>query len=227
MHLRRPILLAVGVLLSVSALGCASAGPDLRGPEGPNLMAAYSGDWILDPELSEDLDGKMRESMRVFGEPGAGGMTGGRSGGGRGGMTGGGGRGGMRPGGGLRGGMPGEGMDREEMRRSMEAIRGLARVPAELSITLQPEMVTLAQGVGNITSLTLGAREEKLRVGEATLEATARWTQEGIEINREMEMGGGIRDRIGLDESGNLIVKREVDLMSQSEKGTLVYRRKS
>ncbi len=45
-------------------LGCAGAGPDLNGPDGPNLMAAYSGDWVLDRDESDDLDQKMRVAMR-------------------------------------------------------------------------------------------------------------------------------------------------------------------
>jgi hypothetical protein len=90
-------------------------------------------------------------------------------------------------------------MDPEEMRRSIEAIRNLARVPAEVSLTLQPETVTFAQNAGNLLILTLGAPKEMVTLGEATLLCTARWKKDGIEIN----------------------------LMVQSVKGTLAYNRAS
>ncbi len=68
-----------GMLMSSAVVsGCAGSGPDLRGPEGPGLMAAYSGDWILLPTESDDLNAKVRDAMRG---PGAGGVSmGGRPG---------------------------------------------------------------------------------------------------------------------------------------------------
>jgi hypothetical protein len=38
-------------------------GPDLLGPRGPNLMAAYSGDWVLLRLESDDLAGKILETQ--------------------------------------------------------------------------------------------------------------------------------------------------------------------
>ena len=65
--------------------GCASGGPDLNGPEGPGLLAAYTGDWILIPAESEDLNAKMRDAERR--PAGGGGMAGGRPGGAGGGFS--------------------------------------------------------------------------------------------------------------------------------------------
>lgn len=205
-------------------LGCAGAGPDLNGPEGPNLMAAYSGDWVLDPAQSDDLDQELRASMRRSGGdlPG-GGMTGRRPGGtGGGGAGGGGGRGG-----GMQGGMGGSQMDPEAMRAAMDLLRGMARAPRELNLTLRPGTVTLAENAAAITVLNLGAEKEDIFQGGAKLLGTARWTKAGIEIKRELEMGGGIKDSFSLNESGSLVLRREVDMMRQSVKGELVYVRKS
>jgi len=40
-------------------------------------------------------------------------------------------------------------------------------------------------------------------------------------------MGGGVKDKISVNEEGNLVFKREIDLMGRTVKGTLVYQRKS
>jgi hypothetical protein len=217
------------IVFVVSALyACAGAGPDLRGPEGPGLMAAFSGEWVLVLDESEDLNEKMRGAMRdpSAGMPG-GGMTGGRTG--RGGMGGGrpGGMGGGRGGGGMRGGGGGMTMDPEEMRAAMDALRQISAVPDEMVLTLQVETVTLATDAANILVLTLGANEEEIGYGPATLFGTARWKKDGLEIERETEMGSGVKDVISVDQDGKLIVKREVDLMNRNVKGTLVYQRKS
>jgi hypothetical protein len=215
----------MALFLFTILIGCAGAGPDLNGLDGPGYMAAFSGDWVLVPSESEDLNGKMRDSMRdPTGRAGGGGMTGGRPGGG--GMTGDGGMRGGMSGGGRRGGMPGSGMDPEEMRRSMEAIRGMARAPREVSLTLRPETVTFTQNATTVLVLTLGAGREKVLQGETTFFATAKWTKNGIEINREVEMGGGVRDEVSVNEDGNLVLKREIDLLGRNVKGTLVYHRK-
>jgi len=177
----------------------------------------------LVPSESEDLNAKMRDSMRnPAGGPGGGGMTGDR--GGRGGMPGG---GGMRGGGGgMRGGMAGGEMDPEERRRSMEALRALSEVPGEISLSLRPEAITFTQAAANVLVLNLGAGKEEVLHGGLALLAEARWTKNGIEIDRETGQAGGIKDRFNLDENGNLILKREIDLMGRSVKGTLVYQRK-
>jgi hypothetical protein len=215
---------AGAALLSLAALqGCASAGPDLSGPEGPGIMAAYSGDWVLVPSESEDLNGKLRDSMRET----ASGMPGGRGGGG--GMSGGrpgGGGGGMPPGGGTRGGMPGGGRDPEEMRQAVEVIRGMAQVPGEFSLTLKPETVSFTQDAGNGFLLSLGAESERILQGGATILGKAKWTKDGVEIQRGLELGPGIKDKISLNDEGKLILKREIELMGGAVKGTLVYQRK-
>jgi hypothetical protein len=118
-------------------------------------------------------------------------------------------------------------MDPEEMRRSMEAIRGMAMVPGEVSLTLRPERVTFTQDATTVLVLTLGAEKEKTFQGGATFFATAKWTKSGLDINREMEMGGGVKDKVSVNEDGNLVLKREIDLMGRNVKGTLVYQRKS
>ncbi len=216
---------AVAVLLTVCT-GCASAGPDLNGPEGPAIMSSYSGDWVLDRAASEDLDQKMRESMRGgSGGPGFGGMGGGRPGGGRGGMPGAGGMGGGRPGGG--GGMMGGDMDPEEMMRAMEAIRSMAQPPEDVSLVLRPGSVTLTEASATVLMLTFGAERETVVQGQARLLASAKWLKKGIEIKREMERGGGVKDQFSLDEEGNLVLEREIDLMAGSVRGKLLYRRKA
>ncbi len=222
--------LSVGTVLFplTILLGCASAGPDLNGPDGPDFMAAYSGDWVLLPSESEDLNGKMRDSMRgSAGASGGGRMTGGRSGGGGGGMTGGGGMRGGRPGGSRGGGMAGGDMDPEEMRRSMEAIRNMASVPGEVSLTLRPETVTFTQNDAAALVLTLGAGKEEIRQGGVMFEASAKWTKSGLKIDREMEIGGGVEDKVSVNEEGNLVFNREINLMGRTVKGILVYQRKS
>ena len=126
----------------------------------------------------------------------------------------------------MRGGMPGTTMDPEERRLAMEAIRQLARVPGELVLALHPETVTLTQDAANVLLLTLGAGKEEILQGGVTLLGAAKWTKNGIEVDREMKMGGGVKDSFSLDDSGNLVLRREIDLMGQTVKGTLLYQRK-
>lgn len=184
-------------------------------------MAAYSGDWTIVPEESEDLNRKMFNSI----EDAASGRGGGGRPGGGGGMSGGGrrGGGGMAGGGGMRGGS--RTMDPEEMRRSMEVIRGIAQVPEVLFLNLEPETVTLSAGNSEALIMTLGSERAEVDRGGVTLLATAKWTARGIEITRELRRGGSVKDKISLDEEGNLVLEREIDLMTRSVEGTLVYRR--
>ena len=151
----------IGLSLGLALLaGCAGSGPDLKGPEGPSIMAAYSGDWVLDPTESDDLERKMREAMRLSpggGTPGLMGSGGaGRRGGG--GMPGGGIRGG---GGGMPGTMGGNQMDLEVRRAAMEAIREMAQAPTEFSLALQPETVAITPSTGRGLLMTIGAEEEQ------------------------------------------------------------------
>ncbi len=202
------------LFLSTFLVACASVGPDLNGPEGPSLMAAYSGIWTLVPEESEDLNRKLFNSV----EDAAAGRGGGGTSGRRGGMS-----GGMAGGGGRRGG--GGQMDPEEMRRSMEVIRRMAEVPRRLILDLEPEAVTLTEGGSGALVLPLGAGREDILQDGVTLFGSAKWTEKGIEISRELRQGGGVRDKISINEAGDLILVREIDLMGRGVDGTLVYRR--
>lgn len=123
--------------------------------------------------------------------------------------------------------MAGSGVDPEQMRATVEAMRQLAQVPAEISLALQPETVALTEDARAVLILTLGAEKDKMVQGGTLLIGSAKWTKKGIEVKRETEMGPGIKDEITLDESGRLLVKRDVNLMGRSVNGTLVYQRKS
>lgn len=202
------IPLATGLLA-----GCAGAGPDLRGPEGPSIMAAYSGDWVLDPTKSDNLDGMMREAMRGTGSGRPAGLMG--SGGP-----------GRRGGGGMPGGRGGSGMDPEAGRAAMEAIRELSQVPAEFSLVLRPETVGFTPTTGVAFLMTLGADRRNAFVSGATVMEEAHWTKNGIQIKREIELSGGVEDQLSLDDQGNLLLKRETQFRGGAVKGTLVYRRK-
>lgn len=215
----RTVLSAAGFL---SLMACGSAGPDLRGPQGPGLMSAYSGEWQLLRLESDNLREKMSDAR---GAPGGaqGGMPRGRGGGG---MT------GVRPGG---GGMPGggrggarggtlSGLSPEEMRAALAGVRALAAVPDEMTITLDVEAVTLASLNQALLSLTLNAEEaQRLHQGEVEFSAWAKWTKKGIEIERETAEGFAVRDELSIDEMGRLVMKREVLLMSRSVEAKLVY----
>ena len=125
----------------------------------------------------------------------------------------------------MRGGMPAPGMDPEEMRRSMEVIRTLSRTPAEISLALSPETVTFSRDSLGAVVLTLGADPEPMVQQGATLMGQAKWTKKGIEISRTLAPGPAIKDKLHLDEEGNLVLERKVELMGRSVEGTLLYRR--
>jgi hypothetical protein len=123
--------------------------------------------------------------------------------------------------------MMGEEMDPEEMMRVMETIRSMAQAPAELSLILRPGSVTLNEASSNVLILGFGAEREEVSQGDVQLYASARWLKRGIEIRRDLERTGGVKDEFSLDEDGNLVLKREIDLMAGRVDGELVYRRKS
>ncbi|MFC1791350.1 hypothetical protein ACFL0I_02650, partial [Gemmatimonadota bacterium] len=84
MRTSRFLLLTGAALLSGATASCAAGpGPDLNGPQGPSLMAAYSGDWVLVRTESDDLAEKIREAQNTRGmiTPGTGSAGAGRSGG--------------------------------------------------------------------------------------------------------------------------------------------------
>lgn len=145
-------------------------------------------------------------------------MTGGRSGG----MSGG------RSGGRMPGGMPGTagGMDPEEMRRVMLATMAIARTPGNLALTLRPESVTLIQGDTEAVVLTLGGEETAVTLGEVEYFAAAEWTDEGLIIERKVDGGGKVKDKIRVDEEGRLVVERSIDALRGGKvRGTLRYRK--
>jgi len=226
-HRLLPPSLALVAAAGLSSCGV-GPGPDLSGPQGPSYIAAYSGDWVLLRVESDDLDAKLREAM--VGAPrqmpaGGGGMTGGR--GGRtppgGGMTGGRG-GGMPPGGGLSGG---GGFDPEEMRRVMAATQAVSRTQTELGLTLRPDVASLRPAEGAALVLPLSGEEETVVDGEVEYFATVKWTEEGLVIERKVDGGGRVKDKLHVDEEGRLVMEREIDALRGGKvTGTLLYRRK-
>ena len=56
--------------------------------------------------------------------------------------------------------------------------------------------------------------------------AKAAWTSEGLIIERKVDRGGGVKDRMKVDDQGRLIVKREIDALRGGKvEGTLIYRK--
>jgi len=208
----------LGATLGLAGCGV-GPGPDLAGPRGPELMRAYSGDWVLLRMESDDLDAKYREAMVGRPGPQAGMRPGGRSGGmapGGGGFPRGG--GGMTPG--------GVGVDPGEMRRVFEATGRIAHTPTEIGLDLRPEGASFRpEGSGSMTLPLAG--EEEIRDGGFTYFAAARWTDEGLIVERKVDGGGKVKDRLQVNDEGRLVVKREIDaLRGGTVKGTLVYARK-
>ena len=114
----------------------------------------------------------------------------------------------------------------EAMRAAMNALRSLSTVPQELSLTLQPDQVALAEAGSNVTVVSLDTgKEDLIQVGVRIL-ASAKWKKDGIEINRELDPRGAIKDTFSLSEAGELVLKREVDMIGRTVKGTLVYHRR-
>ncbi len=109
----------------------------------------------------------------------------------------------------------------------MDAMRRMAQVPAEIFLNLQPETVTLTEDAGTLLILTLGAEKERMIQGGTVILGSAEWRKDGLKVKRETEMGPGVTDRITVDGSGRLLLKREVELMGRSVDGTLVFQRKS
>ena len=214
------------MVLLASMSACAGGpGPDLLGPRGPNLMAAYSGDWVLLRLESDDLAGKILEAQTGQARPGAtgarpgGGMTGGRPGGG---MT------GARPGGGTRPTGVAGGMDPEALQQALATIRVLAETPLRMKLTLTSEEVELAPGDAPALTLGLGAQEERFQHGRAAFVAAARWTKKGLIVERAGERAGRVKDEISVDREGRLVVNRQVDLPARGTvKATLRYARQT
>ncbi len=208
--------ISIAVTIIVFA-GCAGGpGPDLSGPEGPRIMDAYSGEWTLLRLDSDNLSQELRGAMATPGS-GAMGMPGQRPGGRRpGGMTGG--RGGMR------GGAPG-GMDPEAMQAAMATVRALSSTPESMSLTLRPTRVTLAPLDQAVLTMELGAEEAVFTQGDLEFFARARWMKTGLVVEKEVDEGFAVADKIFLDDEGRLLVERTIHLMGRAVEGTLVYRR--
>lgn len=118
-------------------------------------------------------------------------------------------------------------MDPEEMRRVMEATRYIAVTPRELTLRLGPESASFGLPGDSVVALPLNGEEEAVVVGEVEYYAMARWTEEGLEIRRKVNRGGGVEDQIHVDQEGRLVVEREIDALRGGKvKGTLRYQRK-
>jgi hypothetical protein len=116
-------------------------------------------------------------------------------------------------------------MDSGEMMRTMEALRSFARPPERISLQLQPETVNLSVNGLDPLLVSFGSEAEQITQNGVTLNATADWTKDGIEVYRQMQRGQGVRDRYQLGQDGRLLLKREIMLMGRSAKATLVYQK--
>jgi hypothetical protein len=126
--------------------------------------------------------------------------------------------------GGMQGGVGG--LNPEEMQRIMRATALIARTPTEMTLSLRPESVTLTQGDWAPLRMALGADEISVTQDGSEYFGKAEWTDEGLIIQRKVDMGGGVRDKMKVDDQGHLVVEREIDAMRGGKvKGTLVYRR--
>lgn len=221
-----PALLALVVTLTACGVG---PGPNLAGPDGASYLSAYSGEWTLLRLESDDLDAQLREAMSARSGGAAGGMAGPGGRGGAGGQSGGGGRagGGGRPGG-MPGGMPGGAgaRDPEGMRRAMQATQILGRTPENFTLNLSPESATLIQGNAASVTLALGGEESAVPLGDMEYFVAADWTSEGLIIERKVDGGGGVKDKMSVDEDGRLVVERQIDTGRNGKvEGTLRYRK--
>jgi len=118
-------------------------------------------------------------------------------------------------------------VDPEEMRRVMESTRLLARTQAEFGLTLRPEAASFRSADGTGIVIPLGEDESSIREGEIEYFAAAEWTEEGLVVERKVDGGGRVKDKIHVDEEGRLVVEREIDALRGGKvEGTLVYRRK-
>ena len=135
--------------------------------------------------------------------------------------------------------MPGAGpsgsgmMEPEQLRRIMRATQLIARTDTEFSLTLRPEEATLAGAESSRLALPLSGeertiREEKANTGESVeYFAAAEWTEDGLVIERKVDGGGKVKDRVHVDEKGRLVLEREIDALRGGKvEGTLVYQRK-
>ncbi len=203
--------LAGFVLLLTTLTGCATRpGPDLMGPQGPDIMAAYSGDWVLLSSESDNMAEKMLEAMAAPRGGAPGGRPAGRTAGGR----------------SSRG--TAAGMDSQQMQQALATVRVLAEVPMAMKLILAPQEATLVPARAQAMTLALGAREQRIQQGRATFLATARWTEKGLVIQRAGETAGRVKDEIAVDDQGRLVMIREISLPGRGTvRGTLRYARQT
>ena len=102
----------------------------------------------------------------------------------------------------------------------------IARTPTELRVELRPGSATLTSESSSPVRLGLGGDEIFVNQDGAEFFAKAEWTSEGLIIQRKVDRGGAVTDRMRVDGNGRLTVEREIDAMRGGKvKGTLVYRR--
>lgn len=114
--------------------------------------------------------------------------------------------------------------DPEEMQRIMRATLFLARTPGNLTLTLRSESVTLVQGTNAPVKMVLDGDETEVTQGEFEYLAGAKWTDEGLVIERRVRGGGGVTDKISVDDESHLVIEREVDTGRRKVEGILRYR---
>ena len=109
----------------------------------------------------------------------------------------------------------------------MQATQELARTPTEIDLTLSPDHAVLIVGDSSKTALPLSREEKKSIRGGVDVFSQARWTEEGLEIERKVDGGGGVKDTFYVDEDGRLLLKREIEFLRGGKvEGVLVYARK-
>jgi hypothetical protein len=107
----------------------------------------------------------------------------------------------------------------------MDALRSLATVPRDITLTLQPDRFILVEPGSSVTSVALDAEKEDLIQAGLKVLGSAKWKKEGVELTREFEPAGSLKDTFSLKEDGALALQREVNLRGRSVKGTLIFRR--
>ena len=106
------------------------------------------------------------------------------------------------------------------------ATMAIARTHGEFTLTLRPESITLIQGDAEAVVLTLGGEESAITQGGVEYFAAVEWTDEGLLIERKVDGGGKVKDKMRVDEEGRLVVERSIDALRGGKvKGTLRYRK--
>ncbi len=118
-------------------------------------------------------------------------------------------------------------MDPESMMLVMRTTQAMARTPTDLNLTLRPSSVGVVFADSTKLALPLSREETKFIQGGVDVIATAKWTKTGLEIERKVDGGGGVKDTFYVDEDGRLLLKREIEpLRGGKVEGILIYARK-